>query len=205
MAFPPQAALVIIDMQQAFVAPGAALCISGAQATVPVIEKLAQAARDQQVPVIWVLRSYAPDGSNVEPARWKDLTARGYAQAGVLAPGSTGINSEELADGLHRQEGDLTVIKPRYSAFFHTDLETMLHDRAIKTLVVTGTTVPNCVRATVYDALSLDLETIIPQDAVSSNTPVIQETNLQDMARAGAIICRSEALIRKGKDENWMR
>lgn len=205
MAFPEHSALVIIDMQKAFVKPGAALCIHGAAVTVAAVARLAAAARQQQVPVIWVCRSYAPDGSNMEPPRWRDLVARGYGASGVLAPGSRGINSEELAEGLSMEPGDYRLVKPRYSAFFHTELEALLQRLGVRTLVISGTTVPNCIRSTAYDALSLDLETIVPGDTVSSISDDIQEANLRDMARAGVIICQSDVLIQKGKEEKWMK
>src|SRR5438067_2873986 len=55
-------ALVIIDMQNAFVAPGAPIEVPGARAIVPAINRLATQLRRRGVPVIWVLHQNAADG-----------------------------------------------------------------------------------------------------------------------------------------------
>ena len=99
--FHKKAALIVIDMQKAFVEPGAAHCIAGAKATVPACAKVIAEARAAGSPVFWVRRQYRPDGSDVEftrKAAWK-------AGGGTMAPGSTGINSEELARAYGRAFG----------------------------------------------------------------------------------------------------
>ncbi|MBR2779398.1 MAG: cysteine hydrolase [Firmicutes bacterium] len=181
-------ALLMIDMEKAFVEPGAALCIRGAKATVPACANAADAARRAEVPVIWVKRIYKADGSDMEIPRRKELFARGCF--GVLAPESTGINSIEEPDGLHREPGETVIIKPRYSAFFRTDLDRILRSRGITTVLLAGTTTPNCIRTTCYDAISLDYRVIILEPCCSSQTAEIQISNIHDMERAGAEILR---------------
>ena len=51
-----------------------------------------------------------------------------------------------------------------------------------------GTTTPNCIRTTCYDANSLDYNVVVLEDCCSSQTKEIQEMNIADMARMGAII-----------------
>ena len=51
-----------------------------------------------------------------------------------------------------------------------------------------GTTTPNCIRTTCYDALSLDYDVIVLSDCTSSVTPQVQRANLEDMQRIGAQI-----------------
>ncbi|WP_283171326.1 cysteine hydrolase family protein [Curtanaerobium respiraculi] len=184
------AALLIIDMQEAFVNPEGALCITGAKDTVPGIVQAADVAREAGAQVIWVVRSYERDGSNMERARWADLVARGLEGAGVLAPGTEGPNSARLAEGLVPHERDLRVCKPRYSAFFGTDLARMLRDRGIDTVLLAGTTTPNCIRSTCYDALSYDFDVVVLEPLCRSNTPEIQQANIDDMQRAGTTILR---------------
>ena len=62
-------ALVIIDMQNDFVLPEAPLCVKGAQATVPTIQKLLDRARAEGWRVIHVIRQHRRDGSDVEIGR----------------------------------------------------------------------------------------------------------------------------------------
>ena len=59
--FHKKAALIVIDMQKAFVEPGAAHCIAGAKATVPACAKVIAEARAAGSPVFWVRRQYRPD------------------------------------------------------------------------------------------------------------------------------------------------
>lgn len=183
---PERTALLIIDMEKGFVEPGAALCIAGAKATVPAIARAADEARAAGIRVIWVKRIYAADYSDMEIPRREGLLARG--RLGVLAPDSTGIDSIEEPDGLVRQEGDWLLIKPRYSAFFKTGLDEKLRAEGIDTVILTGTTTPNCIRSTCYDAISYDYHVAVLEPCCSSNTEAIQRANMEDMARAGAEI-----------------
>ncbi len=184
--FHKKAALIVIDMQKAFVESGAAHCIAGAKATVPACAKVIEEARAAGSPVFWVRRQYRPDGSDVEFTR-KDAWEKG---GGTMAPGSIGINSEELAEGLTAEPSDYQIVKPRWSGFFQTELDLILRRLKIETVVLIGTTTPNCVRTTCYDAIALDYETIIIEKCCSSQTEEIQRVNMEDMERIGAKIIR---------------
>lgn len=186
-------ALLIIDMQKAFVEPGAALCIRQAKATVPDISQLADYLRSKGAKVIWVIRHYAPDGSDMEIPRRKTLAEKNLL--GILAPESTGINSAQLAEGLESDPSDTTIVKPRFSSFFGTGLDRMLRDDGIDTIILTGTTTPNCIRATAYDGISYDYRTIVVNDCCSSNTDEIQRVNMADMQQVGCEIITKRDLI----------
>lgn len=108
--------------------------------------------------------------------------------SGVLTHGSTGVNSVEEPEGLTRLGVEKVIIKPRWSAFFGKDLDSELKDAGIDTVILAGTTTPNCIRTTCYDAIAYDYRTIILADCTSSQTDEIQRSNLEDMGRAGAEI-----------------
>ncbi len=177
-------ALLIIDMQKAFVEPGAAHCIAGAKATVPSCAAAVAKARAEGIPVFWIRRQYREDGSDVEFTRYDSWLAGGK----TMSPGSTGINSDELADGLEAKPGDYHIIKPRWSAFFQTELDLILRRRGINTILLAGTTTPNCIRTTCYDGIALDYRVILLRACCSSQTAEIQEANFADMERIGAEI-----------------
>ena len=183
---PERTVLLMIDMQKAFVEPGAALCIKGAKATVPACEAALEDARALGIKVIWVKREYSEDGSDMEIPRREALEEQGLT--GVLAPGSTGVNSVEEPDGLTRLDGEEVIIKPRWSAFFGTNLHSILQLNGIKNVMLAGTTTPNCIRTTCYDAIAYDYRTIILARCTSSENEEIQQSNLEDMRRAGAEI-----------------
>lgn len=188
-----QQALIVIDMQNGFLNPESPLCIRGARATVPACARTLAACRRAGVPVIFVNRAYRADGSDVELAR-----RRVWEEGGrPLTPGSTGPLSVENPPEFDRREGDYEIIKPRYSAFFQTPLDLLLRRLGANTAVLAGTTTPNCVRATCYDALSLDYRVTVLSDCCSSNTEEIQRSNLRDMANAGAEIRSSGEFLRE--------
>ena len=90
------------------------------------------------------------------------------------------------------QKRDYTIIKPRFSAFFQTELDLILRRLGVKAVILTGTTTPNCIRTSCYDGLSLDYNILIIEDCCSSNTAEIQRVNMEDMARVGAVITDSD-------------
>lgn len=171
-------ALLIIDMQNDFVHPGTPVHVAGAAATVPVIRKLRESCRKHEIPVFHVIRSYSADGLTVERARLAD-----FRRTPFVVPGTLGA---EIIKELTPEAGEKTVIKPRYSAFFQTSLDLMLKRLGVERVLVSGTQYPNCIRATVNDALSLDYAVSVITDACSAKTEAVAAANILDMRNLGA-------------------
>jgi ureidoacrylate peracid hydrolase len=70
----------------------------------------------------------------------------------------------EIYDELKPQPGDLVVAKPRYSAFYGTDLEAILRSKGIDTLIISGTVTNACCESTARDAFSRDYKVIFLSD-----------------------------------------
>lgn len=189
---PKTAALLVIDMQNGFVEPGAVFCIAGAKKTIPALSDVIKTARKEGTKIIWVTRSYDEDMGNMEAARRKFLQERGLK--GVLSPKSKGVNSIEDVDGLTREPEDISVVKPRFSAFFKTELDKILRENSIDTLVLTGTTTPNCIRTTAYDGISHDYRVLVVENCCSSMNDEIQRANMQDMKNVGIEIVSGEEI-----------
>ena len=68
------------------------------------------------------------------------------------------------------------------------DLDSMLKKSGVDTVILAGTTTPNCVRTTCYDSIAYDYRTLVLARCTSSQTDEIQHANLEDMRRAGAEI-----------------
>ncbi len=180
----PRAALLVIDMQNGFLNPASAQCIRMAAATVPACAAAIKKARALHIPVFYIKRQYRMDGTDVELCRYASWKAGGCA----MTPGSHGPISEEFPPELQPQDTDYVVVKPRFSAFFATLLDMILRRMGIDTVLLTGTTTPNCIRTTCYDALSLDYTVAILPECCSSQTEAIQQANMQDMATIGAFM-----------------
>ena len=179
-----RAALLVIDLERGFIDESSPLCIRGAAATLPACGQAIAYAREAGVPVFFIHRAYRANGSDVEACRYPGWQAGGKP----LAPGSTGPGSVETPPEVTPQEGDYVVLKPRFSAFFQTELDLILRRLGVRTLYLTGTTTPNCIRTTCYDGLSLDYNVGILTDCCSSNSEEIQQANLVDMANIGATL-----------------
>ena len=179
-------ALLVIDMQNGFLDPRSPLFIAGAPATVPACTRVIAHCRKQDIPVIFVTRSYRADGLDVERARLDAWQNRGKP----LSPGCAPFLSAEMPPEFGM--GDFRIVKPRYSAFFATELDLLLRRLGVKALILAGTTTPNCIRTTCYDALSLDYDVTVLSDCTSSKTEDIQRSNLRDMNNVGAVILTSE-------------
>lgn len=193
---PTRSALIVIDMENGFVDPRGGHCIRFAQSTVPACARAVKLARSKGIPVFFVKRIYRADGSDVELTRHAAWAAGGRA----CMPASTGYNSAQAPEGLRPQPGDYTIIKPRWSAFFQTELDLILRRLDVRTVILAGTTTPNCVRTTCYDAIALEYNAVVLTDCCSSQTEEIQRVNLEDMRRAGAILMDSAAFADYGPE-----
>ena len=162
-------ALVVIDMQRGFLDPSSPLYIAGAADTVPACARAIDCCHRAGVPVVFAVRHYRADGSDVERARY-DVWAKGGKPLSEMCP------------------ADYVIVKPRFSAFFHTELDLILRRLGVDTVLLAGTTTPNCIRSTFYDALSLDYDAVVLSDCTSSVTPAVQQANLADMQRVGGRI-----------------
>ncbi len=181
---PTRSALLMIDMENGFLDPRSGYCIRGAQATVPYCARALDIARAKGIPVFFVKRIYRSDGSDVELTRYAGWKAGGHA----CAPSSKGFNSAQTPESLRPQPGDYTIIKPRFSAFFQTELDLILRRLDIRTVILAGTTTPNCIRTTCYDAISLEYNAVVLTDCCSSQSEQIQTANMADMKNIGAIL-----------------
>lgn len=185
-------ALVVIDMENAFLCAESPLCIKQAMATVPACGAVIRKARERGTAVFFVNRVYRRNGSDVEFTRY-DAWEKGGR---FLAPESEGALSVGVPQELEPQAGDYTIVKPRFSAFFQTELDLVLRRLGVRTVFLAGTTTPNCIRTTCYDGLSLDYNIVVLEDCCSSNTEEIQRVNMEDMARAGAVVTDAAAFLR---------
>jgi len=170
---PARTALVVIDMQNAFVAQGAALEVPVARDIVPNINELAAASRESGAAVIWVRITLAQSGPNAFPVYHgnffsPDKAARHQA---ALAEGS---ESNALYPDLNVEPEDTILDKNRFSAMVgdSSELEKILRASGIDTIVITGTLSNICCEATARDAMMLGFKVVFVSDgnaALSDN------------------------------------
>ena len=151
---PASCALVIIDMQRDFVDPGGfgeALGndVSLLRKAIAPTKKVLDAARKQKMLVIHTREGHRPDLSDLPLSK----KLRGKLKAGIGDPGPMGrilVRGEyghDIVDELKPAPGEPVVDKPGKGAFYATDLDSMLHNRGIRQLVVCGVWAAACVAA----------------------------------------------------------
>lgn len=184
-------ALIMIDMQRGFIDPASPLCVHSAADTIPACAETIRYFHENGMPVFYAVRHYRADGSDVEKARRKIWEDGGRPLSEVCGEHL----SDAFPDEFEVLSEDRIIVKPRFSAFFATNLDLVLRRLGVKTVVIAGTTTPNCIRTTCYDALSLDYDVIVLSDCTSSVTDEVQRVNLSDMQRVGARILSSRELV----------
>lgn len=178
-----QSALVIIDFQNDAVLPGGVMEIPGSFDILPQLVTLTKAMRRLGRPIVHVVRSYLPDGTNVDICR-RSAIEEGFR---ILTPYSDGADFPAALKpdnapsldwsallGGHIQaigENDWVLYKSRWGAFYRTNLETFLRTQGVDTLIFGGCNFPNCPRTTIYEASERDFRLVVAIDAISGIYP----------------------------------
>jgi len=190
---PKRTALLVIDMQNAFVAPGAPIEVPAARTIVAPINRLAAALRKRGVPVIWVLHENQGDGRDW--AGFFDAFVAPGRRAEAAAALAAGAELQKLYPELETAPTDLRVAKNRYSAFIKNDFETKLRERGIDTLLIAGTKTNVCVECTARDAMMLDYKVVLISDCTAALSDDEHRATLENMIQQfGDVLTGHEAL-----------
>jgi ureidoacrylate peracid hydrolase len=189
-------ALLVIDMQNAFVAPGAPIEVPAARAIVPTINRLAKELRGRGAHVIWVLHQAAADGSDWEPFFGVFVRPEDRAKASQAL--SAGHELQRRWPGLQAEPKDITVNKNRYSGFIgSTQLANELKQRRIDTLLIAGTKTNVCCECTARDAMMLDYKVVMLSDCTAALSDDEHRATLENMIQQfGDVMTADEVLSR---------
>ena len=197
MGFGARPAIIAIDCQRYMVGERGvddgrypSSCGAIGWAAVDRIGALLNAARGAGVPVFLTRFVLAADGSDIGVYGRKRSFLAGREDWCL-----EGTPGAELLPEVGPHAGDIVIVKKKPSAFFGTPLLAYLVDRQIDTVVIVGGATSNCVRATVFDASSLNFRTIVPHDAVFDRLPVSHAISLFDMDRQFADVVSAQELI----------
>lgn len=171
-----ETAVIVIDMQNAYASPGgyvdkAGFDISGAKAAIEGVARTLDGARAAGIPIVYLQngwdRDYMEAGTPGSP-NWhksnalKTMRRRRELQGELLTRGGWDY---EIVDELAPRPGDIRVHKPRYSAFFNSQLDSILRSRGIRNLVFVGIATNVCVESTLRDGFHLEYFGILLEDA----------------------------------------
>ncbi len=191
---PSTTALVIIDMQRDFLEPGGfgetlGNDVSLLAPTIPVVGRVLAAARALGMTVIHTREGHRPDLTDCPPAK----RARGNPTLAIGDEGPRGrilIRGEEghdIIDDLAPIDGEALLDKPGKGAFYATDLEAILRNAQIRSLLVCGVTTEVCVHTTVREANDRGFECLVIEDGCGSYFPEFHAMALRMISAQGGI------------------
>ena len=164
---PGHTAVLVIDVQNDFCAPGGhtevnlGKDVTDCQAVVDPIVRLVASARSVDAVVIWVKADY--NRTYLSPPIHARQVARGVANAYCVA-GTWGAELYRVSP----EDGDMVIQKHRHSAFIGTELEQILRDRGVQTVVFAGVQTHVCIESSLRDASARGYYVVVPGDCVGS-------------------------------------
>ncbi len=191
---PAHTAVLVIDVQNDFCASGGhtevnlGRDVADCQAVVGPIERLVEGARAAGAPVIWVKADY--DRAYLSrPIRAKQ-EARGIKTAYCVS-GTWGAAFYEVSPA----DGDIVIEKHRHSAFVGTELEQVLRDRGIQTLVIAGVQTHVCIESSLRDGSARGYYIVVPRDCVGSYDRALHDATLRCVEMHFGEVLDSNALL----------
>ena len=192
---PEQTAVVVIDMQNAYASAGgyvdlAGFDIAGAAGTIGKIATVLDTARAAGVQVIYLQNGWdadykeagGPGSPNFHKSNaLKTMRARPELAGQLLARGGWDY---ELVEALKPQPGDITLHKTRYSAFFNSQLDSVLRARGIRNIVFVGIATNVCVESTLRDGFHLEYFGVMLEDATHHlGPPAMQDATVYNVEK----------------------
>jgi nicotinamidase-related amidase len=187
---PSRCALVIIDMQNAFVAKGAPFETPGARAMIPRLERLIGCARELQMPIVWTQSDHRPPYGGLMLRKFPAI-----ANEHVLWQGAPSFDI--YPDMLQPCEGPLEhrIVKHKFDAFFETDLDAILRHHQVDTVIITGTATNACCESTARSAFMRDYKVVFPSDANATFDEAMHRATLVNIDLLFGRVLTTEELL----------
>jgi ureidoacrylate peracid hydrolase len=194
----PSTALLVVDLQNVFMLPPYPTEVAVAREIVPNVNRLAQATRAAGGTVVWIQMTHTEQDKKTWSVFYDEVTntlSKGQGLKGL----ERGSHGQALYDELDVKPADLKVEKNRFSAFIQgsSDLDKLLKDRGINTVLVTGTVTNTCCESTARDAMMLNYKTVMVSDANAAATDDEHNGTLANILRIfGDVMSTDEVIAR---------
>lgn len=153
--------MIVVDMQNDFVAPGGGLETPAARAMVPKLIEALKICRSNGIRVLYTTHVHRRDGSDMGLFDMHPPIANRAA----TVDGTWGV---EIYSEVAPLAGEHIIKKHRYSGFFGTDLDIILRGWGVDTVIISGTTTENCCHATARDAMFHNYRVVFLSDATAT-------------------------------------
>lgn len=166
---PAHSAVIVVDMQNDFVHPDGyygqhGIDLRDINAAVSTMAKVVDAARETNIPVIWIEQTILSEGLADSPS-WLRRRLHSTSEPGWTLDGRWG---QQIAWPLQPRPGEPIVQKYRSSAFVGTSLDLILRSRRIESLIIGGVVTQGCVESTARDATFHDYYVVMLRDCVAT-------------------------------------
>ena len=199
---PKKGALVVVDMQNDFVRKGAPFFLQGCNDAIPNVQKVLQACRKAQVPVVFLKFTAGPEQTLIwtwskplhppDKACWKGCR-RFYEEIQKEAEG------HDIIDELYPQGEEAIVEKYSYGGFFDTNLQTVLQARGVSQLIIVGCAAPFCIDDTVTGAFDRQYQNFVVSDAIGYFDKEFLENSLRRISmKYGRVLTTKQLLAEMG-------
>jgi ureidoacrylate peracid hydrolase len=193
---PAKTALLVVDMQTGFVAPGAVGEIPVAREIVPNVNRLAGALRSAGGSVVWIVSTYGP-GAQLDWPTFFNFVITGETSDRFRLAFAEGAPAHALWRELDRRPDDPIISKNRLTPFADPQraLESLLRARGVEMVLVVGTVTNVCCECTARDAAMRNFKTIMISDANASRNDAEHNATLSIFLQAfGGVISTEEAI-----------
>ena len=179
-----KAALLVVDMQKFFLDPASPSFTCGGLAILPNVSRLMHVFREAAPPVIYTCHVHHPNliDAGLMAGWWEGMCVEGTPES-------------EVHPALAPREGEKVVFKHRYSAFYNTDLETILRCMKVEDLVITGIMTNMCCESTARDAYYRDYRVFFLADATGSIVEEMHLATLLNLAFGFAWVTTTEDIL----------
>ncbi len=199
---PAHTALIVVDMQNEFCSPEGYVAKQGwdirpMQEMALELKRFIANAR-QYVPIINVRGQYDP--AFMPPQMVERLHRLGISP--YCQPGTKGA---DFYPGFDPAPGDFVITKRTFSAFAHTELQYVLRNLRVHTVVVTGTFTNVCVDSTVRDAYFNGFYPVIPSDLSATPDPETHRLTLETLGHFFGVVVPSTEILETWAQSNSAR
>lgn len=180
---PKKSALLVIDMQEFFLNKESHSYIPAANTIVPNVNLIIDKYKKQGFPIIFTFHAYEVDEDPGVMGKWW----------GDMLRVNNPLSEIHLSIGLNKD--DIIFRKNRYSAFIGTDLDQILKEKKIDTLVITGIMTHLCCESTARDAFMRDYNVYFVVDATATETESLHISSLRTLTDGFAIPMKTVDIV----------
>jgi ureidoacrylate peracid hydrolase len=169
---PATTALLVIDMQNSFVAEGGTYETPPARDIIPRLERLIAFAREHAMPIVWTQSDHSAPHSGIMLKKFPTIREDRELWRGEPS-------FELYPDMVQPAPGEFRVVKHKYDAFWETDLDAILRNSGVDTVVIAGTATNVCCESTARSAFFRDYQVVLVGDCTASFDPDMHDAALK--------------------------